>query len=403
MNEVANTTTQIRGTWANDPELMGAGLEIQTYVKATAFNLLQIGRKLTEVKPKIPHGEWEEFVSVNAKMGKRTAEQYMQAWKEFGNNPQIAELGGSQVIRLLPMSEDERARLLNEHDVKGMSVRQMEEEIRKIRKEVEEKRRADIEAEQQKAREAVEAEKENLRIQLAKERERAEQDKAKALEEEMELSRATVQKAWREAHEKIEAAQRQAEDAERRAREVAEREPEIVRETVADPALVEELKRSKEELERMAEAHRALLDGSREWQTEKSRYEEDRRRAEDAWQREKERLQEAIDENEDLIREQQEALNEKERELLNLKSAEKRGDELTFDGEGMTLDTLKRVVREIMGWVVSMPQMHGTFAGKGEGELRQWREQVDTVRAWSIDTLKALDTVNAAEGGYSIE
>jgi hypothetical protein len=68
----------------------------------------------------------------------------------------------------------------------------------------------------------------------------------------------------------------------------------------------------------------------------------------------------------------------------------------------MTLDTLQRVVREFMGWVVSMPQMHAAFSQMTEKDRRRWREQVDTVRAWAADTIRAMETVNA-EGGYSIE
>ena len=88
-------------------------------------------------------------------------------------------------------------------------------------------------------------------------------------------------------------------------------------------------------------------------------------------------------------------------ELSALKSAQRRGEEPA--SEEMNLDTFQRVTREFMGWVISFPQMQGTFCQMQEKERRKWREQVETVRAWAMDTLKALDCLDAAEGGYSIE
>lgn len=59
----------------------------------------------------------------------------MQAYAEFGLNPQIAELGTTKTLKLLPLTEDEREKLLSENDVSSMSTRQLDEAIRKQKQE----------------------------------------------------------------------------------------------------------------------------------------------------------------------------------------------------------------------------------------------------------------------------
>lgn len=334
MNEVASTQRQNTGEmtvfqWTKDPELIAAAAEIRGYYNTAKLSYLQIGKKLLEIKDRFDHGEWENFLKVSTEMGVRTAQQCMQAYQTYGFDTRYIEIGQSKGIVLLPMPEAEREKFLAENDVKGMSVRELKRKIDEAREE-----------ERQKAREAVEAERINGQIQLAKAKEAAEAEK--------------------------------------------QRTPEIVREVVTDPELVAEVERNRAEIERLAEANRAMMENAR------------------AWSREKAEMQAEIEENNDIIREQQGALNDAQRELLNLKSARNRGDERLTEGEEMTLDTLQRVVREFMGWVVSMPQMHAAFSQMTEKERRRWREQVDTVRAWAADTIRAMETVNA-EGGYSIE
>lgn len=131
--------------------LDGLARQAQMFVQGAAMNLLQLGRVLCEAKPLMKHGEWIKWVKENAKMSPRSAEQYMQAYREFGLDARIAELGSSKVIKLLPMSPEEREKLLAENDVQGMSARQMDAAIKRQREEI----RAQIEEE---TREALERE-----------------------------------------------------------------------------------------------------------------------------------------------------------------------------------------------------------------------------------------------------
>ena len=84
----------------------------------------------------------------------QTAETYMQAYKVFGLNAQIAEFGTTKIMKLLPMNEEEREELLSEHDVSAMSTRQLDEAIRQQKEKLVQEARAEVQGEIDREREA---------------------------------------------------------------------------------------------------------------------------------------------------------------------------------------------------------------------------------------------------------
>ena len=122
-------------------------IQARMFSAGAAMNLLQLGRVLCEAKALVRHGDWAEWVRVNAHMPIRTAQQYMQAFQKFGLDPEISRLGPGQIIRLLPMTEDERRELLASNDVESMTDRELREAIRRQREEIRGEVIADIRAE----------------------------------------------------------------------------------------------------------------------------------------------------------------------------------------------------------------------------------------------------------------
>ena len=185
MTELANTTQ-------GELSLLDSlAVQAKTCVLSARMNLLQLGRVLTEAKPLVPHGEWEAWVKTNAEMSARAAQSYMQAYATFGLNPDIAKLGATKTMKLLPLSEEERETLFAENDVEAMSTRQLDEAIRRqkekimqeaqatiadakeaAQKEIERERKARIAAEQR--AETAESRKPELPVTI-----KAEIDKAK--------------------------------------------------------------------------------------------------------------------------------------------------------------------------------------------------------------------------------
>jgi hypothetical protein len=144
MNEITNTKTSA-------VSLDSLAMQARMYVLDARLNLLQLGRVLSEAKPLVPHGEWDAWIRENADMSRRTAEQYMQAYAKFGADPQIAKLGTSKVLKLLPLPGEQLEQLFEENDVKSMSTRQLDEAIRnqkeKLLKEAREEVREELERE----------------------------------------------------------------------------------------------------------------------------------------------------------------------------------------------------------------------------------------------------------------
>ena len=312
MNDIANTN----GNGNSLSILDGLAMQARTFAQGAAMNLLQLGRVLDEAKPLVNHGEWAGWVRQNAKMSVRTAEQYMQAYREFGLNQQIAELGASQVIKLLPMTPEERDKLLSENDVSSMTTRQMDEAIRAQTKQI--------------------------------------QDEAR-------------REAAAEAQEAIAQAQQERDDAERRAAELAARPPEIPEE------LLEKLKRQEKDLEYQAQVNCDLM-------------------------KETTRLRQDCAQMEQDMQDQQAAYNRAQEELLNFKSAQKRGDAERKPADDLTLDAFSAAVREFMGLCARMPYMSSTFSTMPVEEKRGYDELLRTVEGWAASARHALDTY-AAEGG----
>ena len=97
MNDLANTRT------GGMTVLEDLAVQAQMFSTGAAMNLLQLGRVLSEAKPLVAHGDWAAWVKENAHMPIRTAQQYMQAYQEFGLDQRYAQLGPSKVIKLLPL------------------------------------------------------------------------------------------------------------------------------------------------------------------------------------------------------------------------------------------------------------------------------------------------------------
>jgi len=312
-------------------------VQAQMFSCGAAMNLLQLGRVLTEAKPMIPHGEWREWVEINAHMPERRAQEYMQAYRKFGIDQRIAQLGPSQIIALLPMTDEERGELLAKNDVSAMTNRELKEAIRAQREEL----RAEVRAE------AVAEAKEDMQAVL---------DAAEAAE-------ARSEEALKEAEARIAA--------------LEGTEPSIPQE------ILDELEEARKSSDHFAELARKAT-------SEKAQIEREKRQAEAD-----------LAEANDILREQQEAMNRAQEELLNLKSAQARGDSVRPSGDDLTIEVFGRAVREFIGLVARMPYMQTTFGAMPQSQKQEYSELLRTVEGWAEGSRRALESV-AVEGGVII-
>lgn len=102
--------------------------------------VVQIGRRLEEAKQLVPQGEWLAYLDKELGYKPSTAQNYMRIAREFGDGQVglsgktasdfFGNLGYSQLLPLLGLPEEEREQLAEEHDLAGMSSREIQALVR---------------------------------------------------------------------------------------------------------------------------------------------------------------------------------------------------------------------------------------------------------------------------------
>lgn len=135
------------------PDILAA--EIRTIKSQTGRMVLnasiEVGRRLTEAKAKLPHGSWGEYLKNEVDYSPSQAQNLMRVFREYGSDQQslfggeaksqtFGRLTFSQALSLLVIpDEDEREKFVLENDVEHMSVRELNEVLKAARDEAEEK------------------------------------------------------------------------------------------------------------------------------------------------------------------------------------------------------------------------------------------------------------------------
>lgn len=121
--------------------------EILLLKQQTAVNMIEIGKRLTQAKDSLPHGEWGKWLAERVDFSDRTAQRIMQVAREFSNTSALTGLSPTKVFALLDLPPEEREEFTQQtHElpsgesktVDQMSTRQVQEAI-KAQKEAEAK------------------------------------------------------------------------------------------------------------------------------------------------------------------------------------------------------------------------------------------------------------------------
>lgn len=319
MNELSNTAQ------TGLTRLRQLEIQAEMFSQNAAMNLLQLGRVIAEARPEIPYGEFDRWCREHARMSKRTAEQYMQAYAEFGLDTKIAELGTSKIIKLLPMAQEEREKLLAENDVAAMSTRQLDAAIKEQREKLLAEARAEARAE-------------------------------------------------------IDAANAAAREAEQRAIEAENRPPEVPKELTDQlSANRQTIQEQQAEIDRLATVGREAL-------------------------AEKQRL---VQENKDLNRDLRERdedmaamqadLQSAQDELLNLQSAQARGDAERLPADTLTPDVFSAAVNTFIGTCCRLPQMGRAFSAMSQDEREAYGQSLRALEKWAESARVALNCISYEE------
>ena len=154
--------------------------EILIFKAQASASMLEIGRRLIEVKEQLPRGQWQKWLAEKVEFTERTAQRFMRIAEGYKDADTVSVLGTRKALALLAFEDIEREEFLAEkHEVNGeektvaeMTSAELDEAIR---------RRKDAEQEANRLRqEKMDLEAKNRELSTAAEKARADAELASA-------------------------------------------------------------------------------------------------------------------------------------------------------------------------------------------------------------------------------
>jgi hypothetical protein len=115
--------------------------EILILKDQTAQNIIEIGRRLIEVKERLEHGEYLKWLKEKVDFTERTAQRFVKVATVFSNTTPVSHLGTRKLLALAGLDEEDRQEVMKENKVKDMTTRELErvvKEKKEIKKQLEE-------------------------------------------------------------------------------------------------------------------------------------------------------------------------------------------------------------------------------------------------------------------------
>jgi chromosome segregation ATPase len=179
---VDNVSVNVKRT----PELIAAEINnIKTQTRnMVLYNSIEIGRRLTEAKELISHGEWGKWLERSVSYSQSTAQNLMRIFNEYGadqitllgDNAKSQALGNlsyTQAVALLGIPQEEREQFIEEHDIDSMSTRELQQAVKEKEEAIKENERLKekLESAISKAQEAY-----NVNRKLIEDKKKAEEE-----------------------------------------------------------------------------------------------------------------------------------------------------------------------------------------------------------------------------------
>ena len=358
---------------------------IRLYKEQAVAGYIGIGRTLSEAKAAggVPDGEWEKGVTEQTGLSIRQAQRCMQAAAEISDGSWLGRIDMSKAMLLLGsgLEDGEKEELGRRAAEEGATVRELREEIARIR--------GEREKEDAENRESIRA----LKKQIVQETgaaaeiraalKRAEEERGR-LEQQL---RATAAGFQERLDEECGKAYRRGQDdtAGASARAMAENDQKM-------RGLRNELNKQNQYAESLREELKAAEEREKEAaQRARDEFAALHRDAVEAKNREIDELREELDAAEAREAKRAKELAELRKERTAAKMDAARGIRAdVLDGLDLTA-----AVRSFIGSAGVLPQLAGVMAGMSESERAGIRAQVETVGEWVRASLAALGIVAA--------
>ena len=119
--------------------------QAESLAAMSATMLADAGRRLIEIKGRIPHGQFEDWCAENLEFSKSKAEKMMKLSEKmddenslFSKTETFTDIGISRIWALLAAPEEVAAKIVETHDVNEMTVRELKEQIQTLKRRVKE-------------------------------------------------------------------------------------------------------------------------------------------------------------------------------------------------------------------------------------------------------------------------
>lgn len=110
--------------------------------QALLSGTIEIGKRLTEAKSLVRHGEWGNWLAERVNYSQRSANNFMKIYKEYGatglaaKSQSIANLSVTQAVAMFDLPAEERERFAEENEADKMSISKLKAEVAKAKAEL---------------------------------------------------------------------------------------------------------------------------------------------------------------------------------------------------------------------------------------------------------------------------
>ena len=107
--------------------------EIQFYERQTATGMLEIGKRLIQLKEQLPHGEFMPWVEKELSYSHDSANNFMRCYEKFGNSETFRNLKPSQMFVLMGETEEITVEIIKNNDMEEMTIKKLRDEVKALK------------------------------------------------------------------------------------------------------------------------------------------------------------------------------------------------------------------------------------------------------------------------------
>ena len=114
--------------------------EIKFFENQAVVSYWEIGKRLSQAKEQLNHGEWQAWIDTNLGYSYDTANNLIKVFKQYPNIDTYQHLNFSKVLALTSIKdEEERQDFIDSHEVEDMTTRQLQAEIKEYKEALKDK------------------------------------------------------------------------------------------------------------------------------------------------------------------------------------------------------------------------------------------------------------------------